>query len=177
MKEINYGTGSIISCIFEVVVGILLLIDPVGFTSAVIVVFGIVLVVLGIFNVIRYFRMEPHVAAQDGALATGLIYTIFGLFCTFRSDWFISVFPVLTVLYGIIALISGVAKIQWAIDMLRTKRKYWYIEVINAALTIVIAILILANPFTSTSVLWTFIGITMIIEAAIDVVAIIMGKK
>ena len=77
----------------------------------------------------------------------------------------------LTVLYGILTLVSGVSKVQWAIDMLRTKQKYWFVEVIGAVLTIVCAILILTNPFSSTAVLWTFIGITMIIDALVDVAA------
>lgn len=69
------------------------------------------------------------------------------------------------------------SKVQWAMDMFRTKQKYWLVEVAGAALTIVCAILILTNPFTSTAVLWTFIGITMIIEAVVDVAAFGLGHK
>lgn len=62
-------------------------------------------------------------------------------------------------------------------DMLRAKQKYWFVEVIGAILTIVCAVLILANPFTSAAFLWTFIGVTMIVEAVVDVVAFILGRK
>ena len=40
-KKINRNTGNLLTCIFEILVGILLLIDPVGFTSGIIVVFGV----------------------------------------------------------------------------------------------------------------------------------------
>lgn len=177
MGKISRNTGNLLTCIFEVLTGILLLINPVGFTSAIIVIFGIVIAIIGSRSLFGYFHTDPEMAAQESGLAKGLIYVIFGLFCIFKSEWFIITFPLLTVLYGILALISGVSKVQWAVDMLRTKQKYWYIEVIGAALTLIFAVLILANPFSTTAVLWTFIGITMIVEAVVDVLAFALGRK
>ena len=177
MSKINRNTGNLFTCIFEILVGILLLIDPVGFTSGIIIVFGIVLAVIGVVSLFKYFRMDAETAAQENGLVKGLIFAIFGLFCAFKSEWFIITFPLLTVLYGILTLISGVSKVQWAVDMLRAKQKYWFVEVIGAILTIVCAVLILSNPFTSTAFLWTFIGVTMIVEAVVDVFAFVLGRK
>ena len=95
----------------------------------------------------------------------------------FRSDWFILTFPLLTVLYGVMALVCGICKVQWAADMLRSKQKYWYVGAIAAFLTIVFACLILANPFAATATLWTFVGVTMIVEAAADCAAFFLGRK
>lgn len=177
MSKINRSTGNLLTCIFEILVGTLLLIDPVGFTSGIIIVFGIVLAVIGVISLFKYFRMDAETAAQENRLVKGLIFAIFGLFCTLKSEWFIITFPLLTVLYGILTLLSGVSKVQWAIDMLRAKQKYWFVEVIGAILTIVCAVLILSNPFTSTAFLWTFIGVTMIVEAVVDVFAFVLGRK
>jgi len=177
MSKINRNTGNLLTCIFEILVGILLLIDPVGFTSGIIIVFGIVLAMIGVISLFKYFRMDAETAAQENGLVKGLIFAIFGLFCAFKSEWFIITFPLLTVLYGILTLISGVSKVQWAVDMLRAKQKYWFVEVIGAILTIVCAVLILSNPFTSTAFLWTFIGVTMIVEAVVDVFAFVLGRK
>lgn len=177
MNKINRSTGNILTCIFEILVGILLLINPVGFTSGIIIIFGLVLAVIGAASLFKYFRADAETAAQENGLAKGLIFAIFGLFCTFKSEWFIITFPLLTVLYGILTLIIGVSKVQWAVDMLRARHKYWFVEVIGAVLTIVCAVLILSNPFTSTAFLWTFIGVTMIIEALVDVVAFVLDKK
>ncbi len=177
MSKINRNTANLLTCIFEILVGILLLINPVGFTSFIIVVFGVVLAAMGVLSLGKYFRSDAEKASQESGLAKGLIFAIFGLFCAFKSEWFIITFPLLTVLYGILALISGISKVQWAVDMLRAKHKYWYVEVIGAALTLIFAVLILTNPFATTAVLWTFIGITMIIEAIVDVAAYIVGRK
>ena len=177
MRKINRSTGNLLTCIFEIMVGILLLIDPVGFTSGIIVVFGIVLAVIGAISLFRYFREDAETASQESGLAKGIIFAIFGLFCAFKSEWFMVTFPLLTVLYGILTLVSGVSKVQWAVDMLRAKQKYWFVEVISAVLTIICAILILTNPFTSTAFLCTFIGVSMIVEAVVDVIAFFLGRK
>ena len=125
-KKINRSTGNLLTCFFEILVGVLLLIDPVGFTSGIIVIFGIVLAVIGAVSLFRYFRNDAETAAQESGLAKGLVFAIFGLFCAFKSEWFIITFPLLTVLYGILTLLSGVSKVQWAVDMLRVKQKYWF---------------------------------------------------
>ena len=95
----------------------------------------------------------------------------------FRSNWFIVTFPLLTVIYGVLTLLGGINKVQWAIDMLRAKQKYWFVAIISAVLTLVFSALILANPFASTAVLWTFFAVTLIVEAVIDIVAFILGRK
>lgn len=86
-------------------------------------------------------------------------------------------FPLLTVIYGVLTLLGGINKVQWAIDMLRAKQKYWFVAIISAVLTLVFSALILANPFASTAVLWTFIAVTLIVEAVIDIAAFILGRK
>lgn len=80
MSKINCNTGNLLTCIFEVLVGILLLINPVGFTSGIIIVFGIILTVTGVVSLFRYFRENPETAAQERGLAKGLIFIVFGLF-------------------------------------------------------------------------------------------------
>ncbi|EET60808.1 hypothetical protein BRYFOR_07271 [Marvinbryantia formatexigens DSM 14469] len=177
MSKINRNTGNLLTCILEILIGILLLVDPVGFTSGIIIIFGIVLVVGGIISTFGYFRADAETASQGNGLVKGILFVMLGLFCITKSEWFLVTFPVLTVFYGILTLVSGVSKVQWAVDMLRTRQKYWFVEVIGAVLTIVCAVLILTNPFASTDVLWTFIGITMIAEAVVDVAAFVLGRK
>ena len=177
MSKINRYTGTMLTCAVELVIGILLLINPVGFTTGIIIVLGLALMVAGLVSVVKYIRADPDTASQEGGLAKGLIFLLFGFFCVFRSDWFILTFPLLTVLYGVMALVCGICKVQWAADMLRAKQKFWYIGAIAAFLTIVFACLILANPFAATATLWRFVGVTMIVEAAADCATFCLGHK
>lgn len=175
-KNIDRNTGNLILCIAEAAIGILLLIDPIGFTSGIIMALGLVLGILGIKELLDYFRTEPETAAKSNGLAKGLLMVLGGIFCIFRAEWFIITFPILTMFYGVLTLVGGISKIQWAVDMLRQKQKYWFIEVLGAVLTIIFAILILTAPFASTAFLWTFIGVSLIAEAIIDILAFVLGR-
>lgn len=177
MIKPNRRAENLLIGIAEIIIGILLLIDPIGFTSGIIIALGAVFACLGVFSLINYFRTAPDIASEKHGLTKGLLYTALGLFCMLRSEWFIITFPLLTVLYGILTLAAGIGKIQWAVDMLRTKQKYWFVAVIGAALTIIFAILILTNPFSSTAILWTFIAVTLIVESVVDIIAYILGGK
>lgn len=153
----------------EILTGILLLVDPVGFTTLIIQVLGAALAVFGVLEAVRYFR-TPAVEAGK-SLSAGILSVMFGLWCVCRGEWFLTLFPLLTTLYGVGVLASGAVRIQWAVDMLRLKIGHWGLMAASALLTMLCALVILANPFASTAVLWMFTGVTMILEAVISAVA------
>lgn len=177
MKKVNSGNFNLLMSLVEILIGILLLINPVGFTSGIIIALGIVLAVMGIGQIISYFRTDAEEAASGAKLTKGILFAVLGLFCTFRSGWFIATFPVIAILYGVLILVAGVSKLQKALDMLRVKQPYWFIALISAVLTLLFAVLIIFNPFASTAFLWTFIGVTLIVEAIMDVVTFFFAKK
>jgi len=177
MKTLRQNVNAIILCIIEAVAGVLLLIHPVGFTTTVIIVAGVALMLDGVLNVINYFRTSPAEAAAGQILTRGLIYILAGAFCTFYSEWFLVTFPVVTVLYGVAVLVGGMGKVQLAMDMHRMGNSKWWWGLIGAAISIVCAIVIINNPFSSTVAVWMFTGISLIAEAIVDVITLIMGRK
>lgn len=177
MKSLKNNLSSLVLCLFEVVVGILLFINPIGFTKGIITAAGIALVVVGLISVIKYFKAKPEEAATGQYLMKGLISLLAGVFCAFKSHWFIATFPALTLIYGVVVLITGLGKIQLSVDMIRKKRKKWFLALISAVISIVCSIVILNNPFASTNVLWMFIGISLIVEAVFDLLTFIVSSK
>lgn len=167
--------GGLAMCLFELLVGILLLINPIGFTSGIIMAAGIALLIAGLVSIVKYLKMDAAKAAVSQSLMTGLIALLAGAFCTFKSQWFILTFPVLTMLYGVVVLVAGLAKVQKAVDMLRLKNKRWFLGAISALISILCGIVILQNPFASTTVLWMFTGISLIVEALFDVITLIVS--
>jgi len=163
--------------IAEVIIGILLLVNPIGFTSGIIIAFGIVLMIMGISTTIKYFRTEPEEAAVSQILVNGLLMLLAGAFCAFNSHWFIATFPVLTLVYGVVILITGITKVQWTIDIIRMKRSKWFWAAISAAISIVCGVVIITSPFSTTAVLWMFIGISLIVEAVFDMIGSIFGNR
>ena len=177
MSVIKRSLSAIAISIAELLIGILLLINPVGLSTAVIVIFGIVLMVLGLNYTVRYFFAEPEKAADGQLLAKGLIALLVGFYCAFRSHWFMVVFPVLTVLYGMVILCGGLIKLQWMMDILRMKRSRWIWAGIGAGVSIFCGGVILANPFRPAEALWMFIGISLMVEAFFDMMAAVFGNR
>ena len=173
MRAIQKNSGSILMCVLEILVGVLLLVDPTGFTSAIIIAAGAALILYGVICIVRYFRADAAEGALRQSLFKGLLLLLGGLFCVLRSRWFVATFPLLTILYGIGLLISGVGKIQWMADMIRFGRKRWYLPAISAVLSLIFAAIILCSP----TALWSFLGIVLIVEAVFDIVAIALGGK
>ncbi len=177
MKNLKDNMGNLLMSLCELVIGILLLINPTGFTSSVIVVVGAVLLLRGILSVISYFRTNAEEAAREHALAGGIVLLAVGLFCVLRTDWFLVAFPMLTFLYGVIILLAGLTKIQWVVDSRRLKLILWMRALVSAALSLICGIVIITNPFTSTAVLWTFAAVSLIVEAILDFVSVLFGGK
>ena len=161
----------------ELIVGILLLVNPIGLTSGIIIACGIVLMIWGLSSVVRYFRADPAEAAVKSLLSKGLALLLVGAFCAFRSYWFVVTFPVLTLVYGVVILFTGLTKIQWMADMIRLKQRRWAWAMISAAVSILCGVVIITSPFSTTAVLWTFTGISLIVEAIFDILTAILSKK
>lgn len=177
MSNVKLNLNSILICLLELIIGILLLIDPIGFTAGIIIFFGAGLLVFGLVSIFRYFRADPVEASQGSLLAAGLISILIGGFCALYSEWIILTFPIITVFYGVVILLTSMTKIQWTVDMLRLKSGKWYLCAISAAASTICGVLIVIDPFTSTGILWMFVSISLIVEAVFDVVALILRKN
>ncbi len=177
MKTLKQNGNAMIMCFIEIVAGILLLVNPVGLTTGIIIAAGIALMVNGLLNVIRYFRSNPEEAVVSQLLMRGLISLLAGAFCTFNPQWFIMTFPVIAILYGVAVLIGGLGKVQIAMDMLRLKNTKWWWGAVSAVISIICAFVIIKNPFSSTVALWWFAGISLIAEAVFDVITLAMSRK
>ena len=70
-------------------------------------------------------------------------------------------------------LLLGLRRIQWTVDMIRLKMRRWYWPAIGAGLSLLVAVVILLNPFETLATLWVFTGIALIAEAVVDVLTLI----
>ncbi|MCM1194858.1 MAG: DUF308 domain-containing protein [Firmicutes bacterium] len=171
------NTGKILISIIEIVVGILLFINPIGFTSGIIIACGVVMLLLGLVNVIKYFTTKAEIATEEKTLFSGLLLITVGIFCTCASKWFIDVFSAIPVIYGIVLLLFALKSIQATADMIRLKDKKWYLELIASVLLTVFVILIFVNPFGAGMGIWIFTGIILIVCAIYNIVTLIVMAK
>ena len=177
MKSIKDNQNTLLSAVLEIVIGVLLLINPQGFTSAIIILLGVMLIAAGLMSIVRYFMLKPEEAARNQGLSKGLVLLIVGGVCALFSGRFADMFPLLTMLYGILLLIMSAAKVQIFVDMVRLKKPNRLFSAISAALSVLLAVIVLLYPFETTAVVWMIIAIVLIAQAVLDVLSVFFKKR
>ena len=177
MKPFMTYQKSLAACAAEIIIGVLLLIDPVGFTNIICTLIGIGMALYGLVSVIGYFRDPAEEAIRGNKLSIGILLTVLGVFLAVNNSWLAGLFPALTLLYGLVMIVLSIVKLQWAVDHFRVHVGRWFIPALDAALTMILGIIAAVNPFGMTLALWTFIGVSLIVCAVGDLVSMIMVRK
>ena len=177
MKFIRENWSSLLTVLFLVVIGVLLLVNPILFSVMILRVAGGLLAILGIYDLIKYFKANPEEAAKGSGFYSGLVMVTAGLFCLFRADTLLEAFPVLAVLYGIFQIVLGYRKLQRMVDALRFRDPLWWMKAVSAGLSLIFGYLIAFNPEMTWMSIWVFTGITMILEGIFDGVAMVTRQQ
>ncbi|MCD8120597.1 MAG: DUF308 domain-containing protein [Lachnospiraceae bacterium] len=170
-------SNSFFASIVELVIGILLWVNPYGFISGIVKVLGIVLLVAGIWQIIEHFREAPEFAMRGTRLFWGLILALLGLFCLLRSGWFMHTLSILVVVIGIVLLVSGLMKVQWTIDLARVKAPRWGATAASAILSVLIGLVFIFNPFSTQAIMWQVLAAFLIVEAVLDILSVVFGMS
>ncbi len=163
----------ILLILFEIAVGVLLLTNPEAFTNAVIIIFGAVCVVIGLIYFFKYLRARKREDASVLMLIGAIFSLTLGLFSIIASPLIITFFTFIAIMYAVIMIVSGLIKIQNYIINKRYHRPVSVITLVSAVIAVIVGVVILFNPFETTHILWMFVGIAILAEAAIDIAAII----
>ena len=180
MKNIRNNIPVILLTLFEFAVGVLLLINPEAFTKAVIIIFGAILVVIGAIYLVRVLRDKTE-GVSGITMTMALVSLIVGILCIVFPSMVMSLFLVAAIIYGVILIVSGVYKAKSYTDAKKADSPLPAISLISALLSVALGILIVLNPFGTVRALFTFAAIFLIVEAALDLVSVILntsgGKK
>ena len=163
--------------LLEIVIGIVLLVQPVNFTNLAIIISGILLTMRGVLCFMKYLRAEPKAAIREQNLAKALMLIAAGLFCALDSRWLLNTFNDLSVLYGAAILVMGFFKVQRTVDMLRAHHEKSIWAAGSALMALAVGFVILWNPFSKSAALWIFTGICLLVEAVVDILSLFLRSK
>ena len=159
--ELILGAGAIL-------LGAVLLIWPNMAVTVILNAIGIFCIVLGAINAVRYFLLDARQSINSNALAVGLSWAAGGVLVIALKSLLISILPFF---FGLVILIGGLTKIQGTLCFKRMHAARWYMELICAAVSIVLGILILLNPFSTALLLMRFIGGALVLEGVSDLIS------
>ncbi|MGN0316713.1 MAG: HdeD family acid-resistance protein [Lachnospira sp.] len=168
IKEIK--NEMIIISLALLVLGVFMIIFPETSQELLCRSIGIVLCIWGVFRLIAYFKTAGQEVLASFGLVQGVSLLAFGIFFVMKPDLIATLFGVAL---AILIIIDGVLKLQYAVEFYHLKTELWWVELIVAAVVIIMGIIALLNPFSATSTLMIFMGILFVIEGITDLIAII----
>jgi len=160
----------IILSVLLVATGLVMLIWPNLTISLLGNVLGMGMLIVGIAHIIIYFTKDHFGTVMHMDLTVGVLFASLGAFMLMHAD-FVSV--ALPFGIGILLLIGGISKIQYALDMKRIYYSRWYIMLIFAIILILFGILMLYNPFRD-HVLVYVIGAALLLDGLLSILSILL---
>ena len=137
-------------------------------------VLAALLICVGVWLIIEYFRSEPLVRIVEAKLAIGLILLVAGAMLAFRPE---SLKDLMPYAWGLALLFGGFLKIQYAFDRKALGADKWWILLILAAFSIVIGVISLLNPAFLGEKRELVIGILLTVEAVLDISVFLLLKR
>lgn len=156
------------------VLGIMMIIFPAQSGNIICMGIGIFLSVWGLVRLITYFASGSTDSFGSFALVQGAALLGFGVLFILNPDILKSF---LTSVLAIVLIISGVMKLQYAVDFLRLKAKLWYISLLGAIISVTLGAIVFFNPFTASNWLMLYIGISLTVNALWDLVTVAILSK
>lgn len=161
---------SLITIAAGFIIGIVLLVRPDETVQFISILCGVTVIMLGIGAWISYFtKFKSTILAILGTLAV-----IAGIILCVRYR---SIVSAVIFLFGVFVLVGGIVDLISAIDAKRNDLKSWIVSVIMSAVTIILGLIVIINPFDSVMVLTQLLGAGLIVYAVMDLISFIQIRK
>lgn len=164
---------SIISSLLLFLFGLVLAVNAEGFIKSITVAIGVVLLLIGVFPVIDYFRYRKEGLGASVGLISGIFSIVCGLMLLINEDLLMILIPVFI---GVWMIINGINKIQVSFEIKDLGEKSWIITFIYSILIMVLGGYFIVNPISGATTVTSFIGIILCIYAVLDIIDCIIIK-
>ena len=164
---------SIISSVLLFLFGLILAVNAEGFIKSITVAIGVVLLLIGVFPVIDYFRYRKEGLGASVGLISGIFSIVCGLMLLINEDLLMILIPVFI---GVWMIINGINKIQVSFEIKDLGEKSWVITFIYSILIMVLGGYFIVNPISGATTVTSFIGIILCIYAVLDIIDCIIIK-
>lgn len=164
---------SIISSVLLFLFGLVLAVNAEGFIKSITVAIGVILLLIGVFPVIDYFRYRKDGLGASVGLISGIFSIVCGLMLLINEDLLMILIPVFI---GVWMIINGINKIQVSFEIKDLGEKSWIITFIYSILIMVLGGYFIVNPISGATTVTSFIGIILCIYAVLDIIDCVIIK-
>lgn len=156
----------IILSIVVLLIGVMMLIKPGQSMDLICKIIGIGMAVGGVLAIISAVMVSDNSLAKGSFLTAGVVSLVIGVIFLCMPGFVISIFPII---FGIAVAANGVINLINAFKVRVISDNQWMLPVGMAILTILLGILIFANPFRTMALLVRIIGIIIIYNALTNI--------
>lgn len=156
-----------------IILGLLLLFLPT--TSLMIVCYGLgaLLLLFSLFRLISIVRTKDWVIPY-ASTSSIILSLLMGLLLIMKPELFISIIPFLL---GFLIMVDSFMHVQTAFRLKSFGAKRWYWQLILAAITLVLGVLMVFYPFGTAAVFTMYLGIVLVVDGIMNLVDIIMISR
>ena len=129
-------------------------------------VLGGALILTGAVFIISYLLREPILNYDHNGFVNGIAVMAIGAIVLFKMNLVVSLLPLGL---GLLVLISGVTQLQDCIDMIRLKYKSWGLMLFFSILNIILAVVLLIDPFKAAMTMFKVMGVGLILSGITDI--------
>ena len=161
-----------INAVIMVILGIVLVIWPHILGVMLCYLLGGALIVMGVFQLISFLRGERLGFYNKFVMMMGIVLVLLGIWICAQPRIVLSIIPVVV---GIIVLIHGLMDIQCTLDIKKAGSEKWWIALIAAALTLIVGLLLVLNPFTAYEITMVLLGVAMLYDGGSDLALLLFS--
>lgn len=156
---------SIITSIIFIIVGIFLIIKPETTLSLISYILGLIILINGIINLIRYFSNREKVNLYDFGFIIGLISLVIAIIFISNPSMVASIIPLIL---GLWILINGIVKLQFSMNLRTYQNSNWIRSIVISGISVILGIVLVFNPFKGAVLLTKIIGLFLVGYAILD---------
>lgn len=175
MRELiksSYKMSMIYSILFAII-GLLLFIDPAGFVVLVSYLIGILLLIVGISNVLKYSK-NRDLAVTKTLLVIGVVLFIIGLFLILKPTFIGKIVPAVI---GVCLIINALEKLMYLKYLEDKKTESYMVSLISGIVIMIVGVVLLFNPLSGTLIVTQIIGVIIVIYSVMDIIEKMRYKK
>lgn len=168
----NILKGEIISSVFYVLLGLCLILIPTQTVDVICkVVFGLILIGVGIYHIYIYIRGKASATIMD--LLSGVVVFVLGVFLFMTPSIVIKLLPWML---GAFVLVDSLWKFKGAFLLKKGGQKSWSALLIGSLIFIALGIVILFGRFPKIMTLLIFSGWVLVCDGVVDIILFIVMK-
>lgn len=161
--------SSILVALATIVLGLVLVVWPDRSVSLMCSLLGAALLIFGMLYILGWFAGKRRAGSPAVMVIPGVVLAGLGVWLMTSSEMVVAL---IQYVFGAVLLFHGVLDLQGAVSLAGRRYARWWLDLVLAALTLVLGAVILINPFGTFAALVMLIGISLIYDGVSDLLLI-----